>query len=58
MQCVQLVYEELRKIIYEIDLPETNRFPNFRKRLNEEMKDFLIECLFPTNQMVKNLITI
>jgi len=49
MQCVQLVYEELRKIIYEIELPELNRFHNFRKRLNEEMKDFLIECLFPTN---------
>lgn len=56
MQCVQLVFEELRRIVVEIEMPELLRFQSLRKRINEEMLALLIDCVKPTNQMVKNLI--
>jgi dynamin 1-like protein len=58
LQCVQLVYEELRRIVAEIDLPEFNRFQNLRKRVIEIMNALLNKSLNPCNQMVKNLIII
>ena len=53
---MQLVFEELRRIVVEIEMPELYRFQTLRKRINDEMMTLLIECLKPTNQMVKNLI--
>jgi len=58
LQCVQLVYEELRRIVAEIELPEFNRFQNLRKKIVEIMYTLLIKSLTPCNQMVKNLIVI
>jgi dynamin 1-like protein len=58
LQCVQLVYEELRRVIAEIELPEFNRFQNLRKRVVEIMNGLLYKSLAPCNQMVRNLITI
>jgi len=58
LQCVQLVFEELRRIVLEIEMPELLRFQGLRKRINDEMMDYLMSCLKPTNQMVKNLITV
>ena len=56
--CVQLVYEELRKIVNEIDLPEFHRFQNLRQKIVEIMYNLLSKSLNPCNQMVKNLIRI
>ena len=53
-----MVYEELRRIIVEIDMPELRRFTNLRKKIVEVMYSLLTKCLTPTNQMVKNLIVI
>lgn len=39
-------------------MPELARFQGLRKKMNEEMFEYLMECLKPTNQMVKNLITV
>lgn len=58
LQCVQLVYEELRRIVSEIELPEFNRFQNLRKKIVEIMYNLLQKSLNPCNQMVKNLIMI
>jgi dynamin 1-like protein len=55
---VQLVYEELRRIVSEIELPEFNRFQNLRKKIIEIMYGLLSKSLNPCNQMVKNLIVI
>lgn len=55
---MQLVYEELRRVISEIELPEFNRFQNLRKRVIEIMNGLLHKSLAPCNQMVRNLITI
>jgi dynamin 1-like protein len=53
-----LVYEELRRIVSEIELPEFNRFQNLRKKIIEIMYGLLGKSLSPCNQMVKNLIVI
>lgn len=58
LQCVQLVYEELRRIISDIEIPEFRRFPNLRKKVVEVMYTLLQKSLQPTNAMIKNLIVI
>ena len=55
---MQLVYEELRRIIVEIDMPELKRFTNLRKKLVEVMYSLLTKSLQPTNEMVKNFVQI
>lgn len=55
---MQLVYEELRRIVAEIELPEFNRFQNLRKKIVEIMYNLLHKSLNPCSQMVKNLIVI
>jgi len=55
---VQLVFEELRRIVVEIEMPELHRFQELRKRINEVMLDLLVKCLRPTNTMVKNLVVV
>ena len=55
---MQLVYEELRRIVSEIELPEFSRFQNLRKKIVEIMYGLLGKSLSPCNQMVKNLIVI
>ncbi len=55
---MQLVYEELRRIVTEVDMPEFDRFQNLRKKIIDIMYQLLNKCLLPTNQMVKNLIVI
>lgn len=49
LQCVQMVYEELRRIVDEIELPEFNRFKNLRKRVTEIMYTLLTKSLTPCN---------
>lgn len=58
LQCVQLVFEELRRIVVEIEMPELGRFQELRKKINEQMLDLLNDCLRPTNDMVKNLVKV
>jgi len=53
-----MVYEELRRIILEIDLPELRRFVNLKKKIVEVMCAMLMKQLRPTNEMVKQLIVI
>jgi dynamin 1-like protein len=52
------VFEELRRIVVEIEMPELNRFQVLRKKINEVMQTLLDNCLKPTNTMVKNLVTV
>ena len=39
-------------------MPELQRFKGLRKKMNQEMLELLMDCLKPTNQMVKNLILV
>lgn len=58
MQCVQLVFEELKKIVNDIEIPEFRRFKNLRSRFVNIMYTLLSKSLQPTNQMIKNLVVI
>jgi dynamin 1-like protein len=53
-----LVFEELRRIIMEIEMPELIRFQTLRRKINDSMMDLLNEYLLPTNLMVQNLIKV
>ncbi|KAL4502359.1 hypothetical protein ABPG72_011946 [Tetrahymena utriculariae] len=58
IQCSHLVYEELRRVINLINIPEIERFDNLSNKIFEVMEDVLSRCLLPTDQMIKNLIEI
>lgn len=41
----QEIYEEMRKIIFEFDLPELKNYPNFRQKIRDSMETILEESL-------------
>lgn len=53
-----MVFEELRRIVVDIDIPELNRFTQLRSKIHEVMLSLLNNCLKPTNTMVKNLVVV
>ena len=55
---MQLIYEELRRVVVEIEMHELTRFNNLRKKIVEVMNGLLTTQLGPTNTMVRNLIQI
>ena len=55
---MQLIFEELRRIVVEIEMPELDRFIELRRKINDVMLQLLEECLLPTNKMVKNLVIV
>lgn len=58
LECSQYVYEELRRILYTINIPDIERFENLRNSIFNVMEEVLNKCLAPTNFMIKNLIEI
>ena len=60
LQCVELVYEELQRIIQYClsHLRDFQRFPILRERMNAVVMGLIRERLPITNQMVENLISI
>lgn len=61
-RCVELVYEELMKILHSVCTssigPELNRYPRLQNRLIEVVSDLLRERLGPTIKYVESLIEI
>ena len=60
LQCVDLVYEELQRIIQYClsQIRDFQRFPVLRERMNQVVMSLLREHLPITNKMVENLIAI
>lgn len=60
LQCVELVYEELQRIIqYSLShLRDFQRFPTLRERMNSVVMSLIRRRLPITNEMVENLISI
>jgi len=58
LQCVQLVFDELRKVVMDIEMPELSRFGTLKKKIIEVMMGLLNKQLTPTNTMVKHLVRI
>ncbi len=60
LQCVDLVYEELQRIIQYClsNVRDFQRFPTLRERMNSVVMSLIRHRLPITNQMVENLISI
>jgi len=55
LQTVDLVYDELEKIVYTVDTKELKRFQNLREDLVEAAVGLLKQCRQPTKEMINNL---
>jgi len=55
---VELVYDELKRIVGQLELKELQRFANLRRRVIEVVHNLLNNCREPTRKMINNLICI
>jgi len=53
-----MVFEELRKILFKINIPEISRFENLNQAIYDVVEEMLKDSLAPTNKMIKNLIEV
>lgn len=53
-----MIYDELRRVVTDIDMQELARFQNLKKKIVEVMHNILKRHLNPTMVMVRNLIKI
>lgn len=58
IDCAYEIYEELRKIIISIQIPELQRFYRLHTKIIDEMEMVLDKCLTPTTEMIANIIEI
>jgi len=58
LQCVELVYDELKRIVGQLELKELQRFANLRRRVIEVVHNLLNNCRDPTRKMINNLISV
>ncbi|VDN51836.1 unnamed protein product [Dracunculus medinensis] len=61
LRCVELVHEELQRIVQHCGLhtqQEMQRFPRLYDKINEVVSSVLKSRLVPTNEMVENLVAI
>eukprot|EP01098_Paradermamoeba_levis_P003143 TRINITY_DN1465_c0_g1_i2.p1 TRINITY_DN1465_c0_g1~~TRINITY_DN1465_c0_g1_i2.p1 ORF type:complete len:412 (-),score=163.39 TRINITY_DN1465_c0_g1_i2:22-1257(-) len=58
LQCVDYVYDELQRIVANLEIKEIKRFTSLQERLKEVVDELLVSCRQPTKQMVQNLIQI
>lgn len=58
LRCVEMVFEELLRIIHQCEKQNLMRFPNLARRTSEMASELLREKLPLTNEMVERLINI
>ncbi|CAL8078331.1 unnamed protein product [Calicophoron daubneyi] len=58
LRCVELVHEEMQRIIQHCGAQELLRFPKLHERIVDVVTSLLRQRLQPTNQMVTNLVSI
>eukprot|EP00005_Dracoamoeba_jomungandri_P005912 CAMPEP_0174262004 /NCGR_PEP_ID=MMETSP0439-20130205/12712_1 /TAXON_ID=0 /ORGANISM="Stereomyxa ramosa, Strain Chinc5" /LENGTH=751 /DNA_ID=CAMNT_0015346633 /DNA_START=23 /DNA_END=2278 /DNA_ORIENTATION=- len=58
LQCVELVYDELQRIVSQLENKELKRFHCLRERVVEVVNLLLHKCRVPTKEMIQNLINI
>ena len=58
LDCTYQVYEELRRIVIEIDVPELSHFYKLQSKICDVMEIVLDKCLTPTTDMIMNLFEI
>jgi len=58
LDCVERVFDELQKIINNLEIQELVRFHQLRDRMIEVANHLLVKCREPTKLMITNLINI
>jgi len=58
LRCVDLVYDELQRIVNCIEINELKRFDNLQQKITEVVSNLLRFCRVPCKDMIKNLISI
>ena len=58
LDCTYQVYEELRRVVIEIDVPALSHYYKLHSRMCDVMEGVLDKCLTPTQDMVMNLMEI
>ena len=58
LECMNLVHEELRRVLVRPEIPELQRFQKLMSKLSEIMSDTLYRYLGPTEDMIRSLIRI
>lgn len=58
LQCVELIHEELQRIIAQLESKELQRFQVLRARVMEVVNNLLHSCKMPTRKMISNILAI
>merc|ERR1712000_299004 len=58
LQCVELVYDELQRIVSSLESSELQRFQNLREKVMQVVSRLLQNLKVPTRKMIANLIAI
>jgi dynamin 1-like protein len=58
LQCMNMVYDELKKIITNPEFPEILRFSKLVSKITEIMGELLHQCIGPSEEMIRDLIKI
>ena len=58
LDCAYQVYEELRRVVIEIDVPELTHYYKLHSRICDVMEIVLDKCFTPTTEMIMNLMEI
>lgn len=57
-RCVDLVYDELQRIVNCIELMELKRFDTLKDKITDVVNSLLRECKSPAKDMIKNLLLV
>jgi replication fork clamp-binding protein CrfC len=55
-QCIDAVYDELQRILAQLQMKDLGRFSVLRERVTEVVTNLLHKCRVPTKRMVTNLL--
>lgn len=58
LDCAEQVYQELRKVILNIQIPELTKYYRLQSKIYDVMEEVLDQCLQPTLDMIVSLIEI
>ena len=58
IDCAYNVYEELRRVVIDINLPEMNQYYKLHSKACDVMQNVLEKCLTPTCEMIMDLLEI
>eukprot|EP01006_Ploeotia_vitrea_P032595 TRINITY_DN64783_c3_g3_i1.p1 TRINITY_DN64783_c3_g3~~TRINITY_DN64783_c3_g3_i1.p1 ORF type:complete len:585 (+),score=-22.23 TRINITY_DN64783_c3_g3_i1:14-1768(+) len=58
LQCIEYVFDELKRMTYHADCKDISRFPLLRDSIYEVVNRLLRNCMIPTQEMITNLIQI